>query len=358
VVEKVKVFFLVSNDLLTDQRMHRICETLATLQNYEIHLIGRKLFDNELPAYLFKAKRLNCFFKNGKLFYIELFLKQFLYCIKHAPDIICSNDADTLLAAHFYAKRKKKKHLHDAHELFSQVPEIKDKKTTQKIWQFIEKIGFRTVSRCYTVSEPIANYYQKYFEQKVLLLKNYPRKKKYQIESEKTYDVLYQGAINQGRGLEILIDASIASAFSLAIVGEGDLTNWLKERIANTAHIAYFGRILPSALDEITPKARIGYNVLDNSSKSYNFALPNKTFDYMQFGLPQIIGNTEELRLLNKKLTFAIEVNYNAIEVQNAVKMLLSNQDIYNLLAKNALQLSENYCWENEEGKLIEIYTT
>ena len=57
-----KIIFCVTNDLSTDQRMIRICTSLAT-HNYEVELVGRRLPDSlVLDEKCFTQKRFLSYF--------------------------------------------------------------------------------------------------------------------------------------------------------------------------------------------------------------------------------------------------------------------------------------------------------
>ena len=65
--QKRKIVFTVTNDLTYDQRMQRICSTLAQ-EGYTVQLIGRKLPNSKpLKTQGYKQTRLSCFFTKGKL---------------------------------------------------------------------------------------------------------------------------------------------------------------------------------------------------------------------------------------------------------------------------------------------------
>jgi uncharacterized protein (DUF302 family) len=74
-----KIYFTVINDLSYDQRMQRICSSLASA-GYDVTLVGRKLKSSkELKNQLFKQMRLKCFINKGKFFYLEYNIRLFLY---------------------------------------------------------------------------------------------------------------------------------------------------------------------------------------------------------------------------------------------------------------------------------------
>ena len=65
-----KLVFTVTNDITYDQRMDRICSSLAA-NDFEVCLIGKKN-KNSLPLTKpYKTIRLNCFNTLGKFFYLE-----------------------------------------------------------------------------------------------------------------------------------------------------------------------------------------------------------------------------------------------------------------------------------------------
>jgi hypothetical protein len=87
-----KIFFTVTNDLTYDQRMHRICTSLAE-NGYAVTLVGRKLSSSlPLTEKKFRQKRIRCWYKKGKLFYLEYNLRLFTYLLFFKMDAICAID--------------------------------------------------------------------------------------------------------------------------------------------------------------------------------------------------------------------------------------------------------------------------
>ena len=79
--KKKRILFTVTTDLTYDQRMIRICTSLAEA-GFDVTLVGRKLSRSlPLTQELFKQRRINCIFKKGKLFYIEYNTRLFLFTI-------------------------------------------------------------------------------------------------------------------------------------------------------------------------------------------------------------------------------------------------------------------------------------
>lgn len=113
-----KIICTVTNDLIYDQRMQRICTSLQK-NNFEVELVGRILPDSkEIIQQTFQQKRLKCFFNKGFLFYAEFNIRLLFFLLFTKFDIVCGCDLDTLPAALLAAKIKRKKVVYDAHEYF------------------------------------------------------------------------------------------------------------------------------------------------------------------------------------------------------------------------------------------------
>ncbi|HJS53916.1 MAG TPA: hypothetical protein VJ765_05210, partial [Chitinophagaceae bacterium] len=92
-----KIIFTVTNELTYDQRMQRICSTLAGA-GYDVLLVGRKLKTSPpLSNKHYGQRRLNCCFKKGKLFYTEFNIRLFFFLLFKKMDCICAIDLDTIL---------------------------------------------------------------------------------------------------------------------------------------------------------------------------------------------------------------------------------------------------------------------
>ena len=103
-----KIFFTVTNDLTYDQRMIRICSSLANA-GYQVCLVGRQRpHSKALRQQPFEQKRLKCFFERGKFFYLEYNIRLFFFLMFQRFDAICSIDLDTILPGFYVSKIKRK----------------------------------------------------------------------------------------------------------------------------------------------------------------------------------------------------------------------------------------------------------
>ena len=148
-----RIVFTVTNDLTYDQRMNRICSTLQAA-GYDITLIGfMKKRSVKLEQKPYKQIRLNLFFVKGKLFYLEYNFRLFWYLIFNKYDIYTGIDLDTLLPVYLNAKIKGKPCVYDAHEYFTELPEIVARPLIKKMWIKLEKFLLPKIKYNYTVGD-------------------------------------------------------------------------------------------------------------------------------------------------------------------------------------------------------------
>ena len=356
-----KIICTVINDLSYDQRMHRVCTTLAN-EGYEVLLLGRvKDKSVDLTDQPFEQKRILCFSYSGFIMYLEFNIRVLIYLLTHRFDIVNAVDLDTIIPASLAAKIKSKPMVYDAHELFTEVPEIVSRPYLHKIWSWIENTFVPTAWASYTVGPSIAKIFEERYNQEFSVIRNVPNRQSIHHSKATEKIILYQGAINSGRGLKEMIDAMIHldEDIKLWIVGDGDLYEEIKDAsLATTAktRIKMFGYVPPYELKEITKQAWIGINLLENTGLSYYYSLANRTFDFIQAEVPAIHMDFPEYRAINKKYHIAeLAPDLSVEAIVKAVKAM-KDEDRYNRLKQNCQIAAADLCWENEEGKLLHIY--
>ena len=118
----------VTNDLTTDQRVHRTCKTLTGL-GYRVTLVGRRLRDSlTLAGREYETERMRLVFDKGPLFYAEYNIRLFFLLLLRKSSLIVTNDTDTLAAGFLASKIRRIPQLHDCHEYFRGVPELVGRK--------------------------------------------------------------------------------------------------------------------------------------------------------------------------------------------------------------------------------------
>jgi glycosyltransferase involved in cell wall biosynthesis len=355
-----RILFTVTNDLTYDQRMIRICNSLAA-EGYQVMLVGRKLKESvPLTNQPFQQKRLACFFTKGKPFYVEFNIRLFFFLLFQKIECICAIDLDTIIPCYVISLLKKIPRVYDAHELFCEMKEIVTRPRIYSIWKMIEKFSVPKFQYGYTVNQPIADEFKKMYGVNYAVIRNFPLLKPLIIPEKKEKYILYQGAVNEGRSFETLIPAMQHVSIKLVICGNGNFmeqTVRLVEEYNLQHNVIFQGRILPDELQKITNNAWIGLTLFENKGLSNYYSLANRFADYIHAGVPQLCVNYPAYREINDRLNVAVLLeNLHPETIAYHLNRLLSDELSYETLQQNCVAARQKLNWNEEEKELLRFY--
>jgi glycosyltransferase involved in cell wall biosynthesis len=353
----------VTNDLTYDQRMQRICRSLAGA-GYMVELIGRALPHSiALEEQPYRQTRLRCRFSKGFLFYAEYNLRLWWYLMRMPCDAVCSVDLDTLPAGCLATVLRRKKRLFDAHEYFTEVPEVTNRPAVQFFWETVARMCLPFYRHAYTVGPALAGIFEKKYGIRFGVVRNMPPlSPPNNVTAEKPV-ILYQGALNESRGIEQTLEAlQQLDNVELWLAGEGDLSETLRKKATELGvqtRVRFLGRVKPADLKALTRQARLGLNVLENKGLSYYYSLANKFFDYVQAGVPVLTMDFPEYRALNSQHEVAVLLSTCTPEaIVHAIRYLRENPETYERLQQATIAAREVWHWEKEEQTLLECWRT
>lgn len=355
---KKRIIISATSDLYTDQRVLKTARTLHS-NGYDVLLIGRELSSSKELQVPFQWLRMKLFFKSSFLFYAEYNLRLFLLLVGLKADLYLSCDTDTLSANYLASVIKGSKLVFDAHELFPEVPELSNRKFVKSFWEFIENTLFPRLKHAYTVCDSIAAHYNRKYGIHMSVVRNVPylkSPKDKKLNFGTTKILLYQGAVNTGRGLEWIIDAlPLIPDTILYILGDGDITNELKQRAkANliSDRVIFHGKVPADELSEYTSSGDLGLCMLEQRGLSYYFSLPNRIFDYMHAGIPVLSTPFPEIKkIVETHQTGYLITDTNPSSLAETIKDILKNP----MDTSHFQELSTEFCWEKEEKILLKI---
>lgn len=382
---KKTIFFTVTNDLVFDQRMIRICTSL-TGAGYNLTLVGRVTRDSPpLSQRPFRQHRLKTFFRKGKGFYLEYNLRLFFYLLSKQMDGICAIDLDTILPCYFLSRIRRIPRLYDAHELFCEMQEVVTRPLVYNLWKKVERYCVPQFPHGYTVNGLIAAEFRKMYGVDYAVIRNMPLL--VDAPSERAGNalspndahsaidspgpvppaalprgrfILYQGAVNEGRCFETLIPAMQTVDAPLVICGEGNFMSQARALVRQydlEDKILFRGRVRPEELQAITRKAFAGITLFDRRGISNYYSLANRFFDYIHAGIPQVAVNYPAYREVNNSCPIAVLIDEPGIrEIAEALNRLLDNTGLYQTLVDNCKQARLRYNWQEEEKTLISLY--
>ena len=354
------IVFTVTTDLTYDQRMIRICTSLANA-GYTVTLVGRKMKASlPLAQQPFLQKRLSCFFEKGKLFYTEYNIRLFFYLLFKKTNCIGAIDLDTILPCYFVSKIKKVKRVYDAHELFCEMKEIATRPFIYKMWKKIERYTVPKFIHGYTVNQPIAGEFKKMYGVTYEVIRNIALLREINIAEKKEKFILYQGAVNEGRSFETLIPAMKGVNCQLIICGDGNFMQQAQLLVKENnleQKVIFKGKVKPDELRTITQQAYIGVTLFDNAGLSNYFSLANRFFDYLHAGIPQLCVNYPVYKEINDKYHIAVLTeDIGAKNIAALLNNLLLNEFEYNKLQQNCLKARQELNWQEEKKKLLQFY--
>lgn len=357
----MKILVSVFNNLYTDQRVEKVCQTLFD-KGYEIELIGNNWGGLPKMQRGYDFSRIELKSKVLRYAYVEFQRKLYLKLLEKADQntILLANDLDTLLPNYLISKKLNIPLVYDSHEIFTEMPSVNGR-FTQKIWRSLESFIAPKLKFMVTASESYADWFHKTYEiERPVVVQNFPVK----LENLQNYDevslpkiILYQGVINPSRGLDKMIPAmlNIENA-EFWIAGDGpkkreyvDLTKTLG--LENK--IKFLGKITPQELRKITLKADVGLSIEENNGLSYYFSMPNKISDYIQARVPVVVSDFPEMRKVVDQYHAGEKIeNYD--QLAEKINLVLQNGKKY---YQDSLDFTANQlCWENEAPKIIALF--
>ncbi len=366
-----KVIVSVINDLVTDQRVSKVCQSLAKM-GFEILLVGR-ILPNSLPMddRPYRIHRMKLVFTKGAFFYAEFNLRLFFFLLFHKADLLVANDLDTLLPNYLISKIRRTGLVYDSHEYFTEVPELVNRKRTQKIWKTIERKIFPKLTDVITVNDSIADLYEKEYGIRLKVVRNVPlkrsgklkpaRRQMLDIPESKKILIMQGSGINIHRGAEEMVEAmQYIDGAVLLIVGGGDVIDKLKEIVSEKLlgeKVIFKKRQTYDKLMQFTALADLGLTLDKDTNLNYRFSLPNKLFDYIQAGIPVLASKLPEIeKIVTTYNIGGFIADHNPKHIAQKISEILSNQSLIEEWKKNCTFAASQLNWENEEKVLQSVY--
>jgi len=367
-----QVYMAVINDLLTDQRVHRVCLAL-TDSGHSVHLFGSADGDAlPLPEKPWKQERLPRWFSKNMLRYLELNLRLTVRMLRGKTDVIYANDLDVLGACCLVSVLRRKPLIYDSHEYFTGVPELLKSPLKRWIWGTIERLCLKRTTHRFTVNQSIASLLEQQYGYGFKVLRNVPvpfaqenrsaKRSDYGIPDEKFIVILQGSGINIDRGGEELVAAmaELPEPIHLVIAGSGDVYHKLEKISAKqglTSRIHFLGRMPYPRLMQLTALCNLGVSLDKPTSINYRFSLPNKVFDYVQAGIPLIATDLIEVGQLVRQYRIGILIQeVTPTEISRAILSLYADSQKMKQLQENCRSAAQILHWDAEKQVLVEAF--
>ncbi|NNC70605.1 MAG: glycosyltransferase [Flavobacteriaceae bacterium] len=176
------------------------------------------------------------------------------------------------------------------------------------------------------------------------------------IEGRKIF--IYQGAVNMGRGLELMIDALpfINHAIFL-IVGDGDIKKQLISKVRKAGldeKVKFLGMVSTEELRNITAQASLGVSLEEDLGLNYRYALPNKLYDYIQAKIPVLVSDLPDMKALVESYDVGIVLKERTpANVAKSIQEILENKSS---MVAQLQKAADEFVWEEESKKLKNLF--
>lgn len=355
-----RIICTVTNDLNYDQRMIRICTSLANA-GYDVTLVGFKRRNSkELVPRPFRQKRLPIIAEKGKLLYIDYWIKLFFFLLFRPADVLCAIDLDTIMPVYYASRIRGRKRVYDAHELFTELKEVISRPKIHRMWLWIERHTVPRFPVGYTIGECYAEEFHRRYGVTYGVVRNATILKPLTIPEKKERFILYQGAVNVGRRFEELIPAMQYVDAPLVICGAGNFFEETRALVAQYGledKVTFKGYVAPELLKEYTLNAWVGITLFEDSSLSNRLSMANRFFDYMHSGVPQLCVQYPEYEKVNARYEIADLIAVPTPEnIAASLNRLLQDDAYHGRLEQNCLEARKVYCWQEQEKTLLETY--
>jgi glycosyltransferase involved in cell wall biosynthesis len=364
-----KAVVSVINDLVTDQRVHKTCMYLHE-RGVEVTLVGRVKSDSlPMPERPYRTVRMKLRRERGPLFYLEFQWQLRNFLNENPADLLVANDLDTLWPNFTVARKRSIPLVYDAHEIFTEVPELIHRRFKQRTWQRLEQKLLPHIKHMITVNDSIANWYREKYGLLPVVVRNIPDKPSNVIQKtrgdvgwplDKKIIVLQGAGINIDRGSEELVQAmQFVQGAVLMIIGSGDVLPKLKQMVKElnlSDRVHFSGKVSPDELKALTRLADVGVTLDKDTNINYRFSLPNKIFDYIHAGIPVLSSKLPELEWIITNYNVGVIVESHAPEMlaKDIHRILASPQ--YEIWQANTALASQELSWYNEKRRLDIVF--
>ena len=348
--------------------------------------------DPDAPPYAFpgvEAQRVILpFGRGGAIFFLRLMLAFWRALRRMRPENIEAIDPYALVPARAYALRsrpggRRPRIVYFSMEYFAELPSLRDKPWKRGVWRRLEQWGAAGAAAAATVCDSIAERLRPDLGLPVATVRNVPARAAMGAGAPAGISngtvtpgkglrarcglppeapvFLYQGMLQEGRGLEPAIRAlGQVTEAHLAIAGGGALRPAL-ERLARESGCAnrvhFLGEVDYRDLIPLTREATAGLALFEPLAPSYLYSLPGKLFEYIQAGIPVVATALPEMRKIIEGYGVGLCLeDYAPGPLSAALRRVAEDRAWRAGVGANLARAAAELCWEEEERKYLALY--
>lgn len=286
------------------------------------------------------------------------------------PDVCHAVDLDTLPAA-VLAGGRKAVIIYEARELYTELEALRGRTAARGVWGAVEKRLIGRAAAVLTINESIADELCRRYEiERPVVIRNaspLPEELK-PVDLRSLLKLpgdwkllLYQGVLRRGQGLNTVVELMpYLERTALILIGGGPLEKDMRALVErrNVGHkVRFLAKVAPDLLPGYTAGADAGLLLMEDVALNNRLALPQKIFQYLVVGLPQIVTPLPELaKFVSGEKTGIVVRPERAEEMARQIRDFLFDADTYQKAKGHCRESASRNNWENESLKLAEVY--
>lgn len=286
----------------------------------------------------------------------------------HRAAVVHAHDVNTLPTAWLAARLSGARLVYDAHE----VSTSREGYARFRKWvACIEKTLMPRAEGTITTTQSRAKFFARaYGITRPLVLQNRPcliasppsQRIRHELGLKRPWPiVLYQGGLQQGRGLERLLRVAVTLQRAyFVLIGGGRLTTPLKmlsEALGLTKRVHFIPTVSLADLPSYTASADIGVQPIENTCLNHFTTDSNKLFEYIIAGLPVVATAFPEIRKIVRSHAVGLLVTAGSDQsLHRELQRLIDEPLLRQTLAQNAKNAASSLSWEQQESNLLTLY--
>ena len=291
------------------------------------------------------------------------------------PDVVHCHDLNTLWAGRKVKEATGCKLVYDSHEMATARNRMG---LGWRLWcEYFEKTGIVDADEVIMAAPGYADVARERYGVESTVVINVPPpqeptgehdlRKSTGVDPQHTL-LLYQGSIQENRGIEQVIDAvellnqridDPDDGVSFVVVGYGYHRPTLERHVRDrgmTDVVKFFGPVPNPELVDWSSSADIGMCNIVGTSPSYRESLPNKFFEYVMGGIPVVVSDFGSMGRICEEQDVGVTCDPTSPQQLADAVRHLQDPATYERCRANTPAMADRYNWDVEQQRLVSIY--
>lgn len=170
---------------------------------------------------------------------------------------------------------------------------------------------------------------------------------------------IYQGVMDEGRGIELLlkvfseVDRNKHIVF-MGFAGHSNLESVIKEYEHKYNNVHFHESVSPQEVLSYTRCADVGFHLFEDTCLSHRFAVGNKMYEYILSGVPFIASDYPDVGKIIDEYDCGWKVSTDVVAIMDVVRRI--SKGAIEQKKRNVARCRNAFGWHLEEEKMLAVY--